>query len=158
MKLLTALGISVGVLAGLWVAGCITFGLIPWIGFLSWATFYAIGGKVSALKFTVVTNLTGAIWGFAILKLSELISPLLGATTGLSVSVTIIVFIMCLFGNFSLYQFIPGQFIGAAAYFGSNFDLQATVAALLCGAVLAYISQEAGLMMVKKEPEKEVVI
>ena len=46
MKLLTALGISIGVLAGAWVY----IGLLPavalpvWVGVISWACFYAVGG------------------------------------------------------------------------------------------------------------------
>ena len=52
MKRLTALGISIGVLAGLftWFAGTVTqlgswqSPFFVWVGFAAWACFYAVGG------------------------------------------------------------------------------------------------------------------
>ncbi|WHH57041.1 DUF1097 domain-containing protein [Petroclostridium sp. X23] len=155
MKLLTALGISVGILAGLWTTASISYGLVAWIGFLSWATFYAVGGKMAGVKYTLVTNITGVLWGYAILQIGNLVSASLGQAVGLGVAVAVIVFIMVLLGNFSLYQFIPGQFIGCASYFGSNFDLKATLIALVCGAILGYISEKIGILMAKQEPVQE---
>ena len=57
MKRLIALGISIGVLAGLWTVLALTVTsigawqapLVVWIGFAAWACFYAAGGRLSGL-------------------------------------------------------------------------------------------------------------
>ncbi len=76
MKRLVALGISIGVLAGLftWVAGSITAigsltaPLVVWVGFAAWAVFYAAGGRTAGLVSTLGSTLSGLVWGWLILK------------------------------------------------------------------------------------------
>jgi hypothetical protein len=46
MSFFVAAGISVGVLAGIWAQWCGNFGLLAWVGFVSWACFYAAGGRL----------------------------------------------------------------------------------------------------------------
>jgi hypothetical protein len=45
MKPLVTIGLTAGILAGLWTQFSTPFGLITWVGFLSWACFFAAGGK-----------------------------------------------------------------------------------------------------------------
>ena len=60
MSFLIAVGISVGLLAGLWTGLSVTYGLVTFVGFLSWASFYAAGGKVKGLKDSLILNFSGA--------------------------------------------------------------------------------------------------
>ena len=69
MKRLVALGISIGVLAGLftWVAvtvthiGSWTAPLVVWVGFAAWAVFYAAGGRTGGLV-KALANLLAGRW------------------------------------------------------------------------------------------------
>ena len=67
MKPLITIGITAGILAGLWTQFSTPFGLITWVGFLSWACFFAAGGKRDGLLKTIPANLTGVLWGAAII-------------------------------------------------------------------------------------------
>lgn len=60
MSFLTAVG--VGVLAGLWMVTSSALGLLSFAGFLSWASFYAAGGKLKGLKDTLILNFVGVVW------------------------------------------------------------------------------------------------
>ena len=75
MSFLVAVGISVGILAGLWT-GVSTqyaaFGLVTYVGFLSWASFYAGGGKVKGLKDSLILNFSGVLWAWLIVWLPYL--------------------------------------------------------------------------------------
>ncbi|KAA0977192.1 DUF1097 domain-containing protein [Paeniglutamicibacter gangotriensis] len=149
MNPLVAIGITAGVLAGLWTQFSTPFGLIPWVGFLSWACFFAAGGKRAGLLKTIPANLSGVLWGSAIVWGSATL-PIPGA---LGISVTIAAFAMCVQARWSLLSFIPGAFAGCAAYFGTGFDLPGTCLALIAGACLGWISEyTAGLILAATKP------
>jgi len=154
MSFLIAVGISVGLLAGLWTGVSVTYGLVTFVGFLSWASFYAAGGKVKGLKDSLILNFSGVVWGFLIVQMSTLFSPALGSTIGLSVAVVIGAGAMCWQAQIPLLGFIPGAFIGASAYFATGFNFQSTVIALICGSVLGYISEQGGLFLQKSFSKK----
>ncbi|MFZ7103786.1 MAG: DUF1097 domain-containing protein [Peptococcaceae bacterium] len=155
MDFLIAVGISVGILAGLWTAGSVSFGLLTFAGFLSWASFYAAGGKIQGLKNTLITNFSGVIWGFIMIKLSVILTPLLGDIAGLGLAVMIGAGGMCWQAKIPLLGFIPGAFIGCSTFFAANFDFAGSVTGLILGAFLGYISEIGGLSLAKKEPLPE---
>jgi Protein of unknown function (DUF1097) len=62
MKKLDAYSISIGVLAV--IDTYLTATLIPvpvWVTFIAWASFFILGGKVSGLKQSIASNLTGVV-------------------------------------------------------------------------------------------------
>ncbi len=154
MSFLIAVGISVGLLAGLWTWTSVTYGLVTFVGFLSWASFYAAGGKVKGLKDSLILNFSGVVWGFLIVWMAGVFGPIVGATIGLSIAVVIGAGAMCWQAQIPLLGFIPGAFIGASAYFATSFNFQATVIALICGAILGYISEQGGLFLQKTFSKK----
>lgn len=155
MKRLVALGISIGVLAGLftWVAFSITsFGswtspLVVWVGFAAWAMFYAKGGGVEGLKVSGASLLSGAVWGWLI---GAAWLAIAGGSMGfLGLCVAVGAFAMCVQAAVPLLSFIPGAFVGAAAYFGFAGGLGFTgpgfwsvVLSLVGGTVLAFASEK----------------
>ena len=163
MKLLVALGISIGVLAGAWVY----VGLLPaialpvWVGVIAWACFYAAGGKKEGLFKTICSNLSGLLWGYLIV----LIFSRSGANTAvLAVAVAVGCFIMCIQANIKILSFIPGAFAGTASYFSvvfyygaakitGRFDWLDTAICLVIGALLALLSEYIGIAMSKTGKE-----
>lgn len=154
MDLLVALGISIGILAGTWVY----VGLLPaialpvWVGVISWACFYAVGGKKEGLLKTLCSNLSGLLWGFLIVTVY---GKLGGSLIVLAVAVAVGCFIMCVMAKINIFSFIPGAFAGTASYFSvvfyygaakvtGRFDWLDTAICLIAGAILALLSQAIG--------------
>ncbi|TKH03444.1 DUF1097 domain-containing protein [Peribacillus simplex] len=145
MDLILALGISIGVLAGIWGEVSAATGLVTWIGFLSWGSFYAIGGGTHGLIKTLPSNLSGVFWGAMIFYASSALNvPFI-----LGISICIASIIMCVQSKWSVLSFIPGTFAGCASYFGSDFDFTGTCIALVAGALLGYISEVGGVYLSK---------
>jgi|APHig6443718053_1056840.scaffolds.fasta_scaffold44152_3 hypothetical protein len=157
MTFLVAVGLSVGLLAGLW-AGVSTqyaaLGLVTFVGFLSWASFYADGGKVKGLKDSLILNFSGVIWAWLIVWLFTALTPTLGVIPALSVSVALGAAGMCWQAHISFLGFIPGAFIGCSAYFATGFDFKGTVISLIAGAVLGYLSEQGALALQKATKKK----
>ena len=150
MKRLIALGISIGVLAGLWTVLALTITsigdwqapLVVWIGFAAWATFYAAGGRVPGLTKALGSNISGLLWGYALLWAATQVSQ--GSAVVLGLFVALAAFGMCVQAAVPLLAFIPGAFVGAAAFFGSGGVFWATLVSLVAGALLAYASELLG--------------
>ena len=150
MKRLIALGISIGVLAGLWTAfalsipdiGGYTTPFVVWIGFAAWAVFYAAGGRVPGLTKTLGSTISGLLWGFALLWAATQVSA--GSAVVLGLFVAFAAFGMCVQAAVPLLAFIPGAFIGAAAYFGNAGVFWSTLISLVVGALLAFASELLG--------------
>ncbi|WP_314194547.1 DUF1097 domain-containing protein [uncultured Arthrobacter sp.] len=151
MKPLVTIGITAGILAGLWTQYSTLLGLITWVGFLSWACFFAAGGKKGGLLKAIPANLSGVLWGAAIVwGAANLPVP---AALGISVAIAVVA--MCVQARWSVLAFIPGTFAGCAAYFGTTFDAAGTCIALIAGAGLGWFSEyTAGLLTNagKKQP------
>lgn len=151
MRRLVALGISIGVLAGLftWVAGSITAigsltaPLVVWVGFAAWAVFYAAGGRTAGLVSTLGSTLSGLVWGWLILKATLGISAA-GSPAVLGLMVALGAFAMCVQAGVKPLAFIPGAFIGAACFFGNGGLFWATAISLVGGALLAWLSEVLG--------------
>ncbi len=150
MKRLLALGISIGVLAGLltWVGfslpGAATAPvLLVWVGFAAWALFYAAGGGTGGLGKTVASTLSGVVWGWLIVQAAT--AAMAGNAAVLGVAVAVGAFGMCVQAAWKPLAFIPGAFVGAACFFGAGATGAAVVAAalsLVVGAVLAFASEK----------------
>ncbi|SFM29285.1 DUF1097 domain-containing protein [Salibacterium qingdaonense] len=156
MKFSTTVGISVGILAGLWTIGSSLAGLITYAGFLSWASFYAAGGKAEGLKTTLILNFSGVIWGAIIVGISGLLGPVIGPTAGLGAGVAVGAAGMCWQGKISWLGFIPGAFVGCSTYFAAGFDFTGSVIGLVFGAVLGYLSEQGGHLLEKKDEKNTV--
>lgn len=150
MNLLLALGLSIGILAGIWAQVSIlpAIALPTFVGVISWACFYAAGGKKEGLLKTVASNLTGVLWAFVVVLIFKAIVGVLPAAA-LGIAIAIGCFIMVMQANIKFLSFIPGTFAGAAAYFATNYDWKKTAIALVIGALLAYLSEVIGTALTK---------
>lgn len=148
MNFYFAVALTIGILAGSWTYGSLTFGLITWAAFIPWASFYAAGGKVEGLKKAYAANIVGVLWGFAIVYLNEVMG---GTALTFSVAVAIGAAVMCIQARYiPLISFIPGAFLGTAAFFAAGASvavLQPLFIAITIGAVLAYTSEWAGIKL-----------
>lgn len=145
MSVLVGIAVSVGVLAGLWGQFSPALGLVTWVGFVAWASFYAAGGKAEGLKLSIAANLSGVIWAFLMVQVAAWlnISPLMGTTIAVGAAG------MVLQSKIKLLSFIPGAFMGCSCAFGMGLDIQATVLALLAGGVLGFVSEYLGVQLSK---------
>lgn len=145
MDPLIAIGISVGILAGLWGQFSGDLGLITWVGFIAWACFYAAGGKRAGFLKTVPANLSGVLWGW----LMVWFAGVLGFTGGLGIAIAIGAFAMVVQAKVPWLSFIPGAFAGTSCYFGTGGDWRGTAIALILGAVLGWASEAGGGVIAK---------
>jgi len=166
MKILTALGISIGVLAGLLIVLCnlmaltgvAALGIAAWPGFVAWACYYAVGGKKEGLAKVVCANSAGAIVAVLIVLLMQAIA-LIGVSVdyiALPVAVVIGAFVLVVEANWKVLSFIPGAFAGCACAFGFGVgtSIELLIACLLSlwiGALGGIASDKWGNAMVKKE-------
>lgn len=158
MKRLIALGISIGVLAGIftWFALTVTSigswkaPFVVWIGFAAWACFYAAGGGVAGLSKAIASNVSGAIWGWLILWAATHLRA--GSAAVLGLCVALAAFGMCVQAAWGPLAFIPGAFVGAAAYFGNAGIFWATIVSLVAGALLAFASERLADVIEKTLP------
>lgn len=155
MKRLVSLGLSIGVLAGIftWFAFTVTsFGswatpLSVWVGFAAWACFYALGGGMNGLKVSGVSLASGVFWGWAIAAVWLKLSPTSMVVLGVCVAVG--AFIMCVQAAIPLLAFIPSAFVGAAAYFGfagavkfAGPGFWSVLLSVIGGTILAFLSEK----------------
>ena len=156
MSILVGIAISVGVLAGLWGQFSPEVGLITWVGFVAWASFYAAGGKGEGLKLSLLSNLSGVFWAFVMVQSATLlgIGSVMGITIGIGAAMMVIQ------SKIKLLAFIPGAFMGCSCAFGTGLDIKGTVIALVAGGLLGFISQFLGIKLselTSKKAVKEVV-
>ena len=144
IKPLLGIGISVGVLAGIWTYASVELTLVTWVAFVAWACFFAAGGGTSGLAKGLAANLAGVFWGWVIGQGLDTIS---GSTLALALMVTVVGFVLCIEAALPLLSFIPGGFAGTAVYFGTGFDLSGVVVAILAGAALGLVSERLGALV-----------
>jgi len=117
---LLPVSISIGILCGLWffITTQVVW-LVAWVGYAAWASFYFAGGNKEAVLKSYVANLAGMLQGalffWSWLQFGG------GSTLLLSIWIGVFCFVMTIEGNIKLLATIPGQFIGAAVYFGNFF-------------------------------------
>lgn len=146
---LLPVSISIGILCAIWFHITVLVPwLIAWVGYAAWASFYYAGGTPEALPKSLAANIAGMIQGALFFWVWTAFGG--GNMIALSVIIGIFCFVMTMEGNLGLLSAIPGQFVGAAAYFGNlgahNGDIWATlVNTLVCMA----IGNVAGLLSAK---------
>ena len=146
---LLPVSISIGILCALWFQITVMVPwLIAWIGYAAWASFYYAGGDKEALPKSIAANaagmLQGAIFYWLWVKFGGGNMLLLSAWIG------VFCFTMTIEGNIPILVKIPGQFVGAAVFFGNlgahEGDIWVT---LLNTAVCMLIGNLAGILSAK---------
>lgn len=141
MDLLVYMAISIGVLSGVWAWMAVTFGMVTWVGFVGWTSYYSSGGMAKGLLRSLTSNVTGIIYAIIIIKgISIFPNEYWGYFLTAFFS-----FIMVIQSKFRRFEFISGAFCGCFSTFGLNGDWMAVGIALLCGNILGYISQKIGI-------------
>lgn len=146
MKFHLVLGLFTAPLAAVIAQFSAPWGLIGWVVFLTWASFFAAGAKTNAFIRVIISSLIGLIGGYAVVELgamSTMSNPLLVPMAG-------VIFVIVLLGSCKQF-FIPAAFVGCASYMGAGALLWETFVSLILGAILAYITHSLALMIVKKE-------
>ena len=153
MDMLIAAGLVCGVLAGIWIPLSVVAKFVGFVAFMAWATFYSCGDHgLKAFKSTLIHNITGLIWGWIMVALAGLFGPIFGQLLGLGIAVFIGTVGMIWGVKFIPFlTFIPGIFLGAASFFGAGYNFVAALIGLVCGAIIAYIS-EVGTGLFTKKP------
>ncbi|RYC03570.1 DUF1097 domain-containing protein [Nocardioides zhouii] len=144
VKPLLGIGISVGVLAGIWTYASVELTLITWVAFVAWACFFAAGGGTTGLAKGLAANVAGIFWGWVI---SQGIENISASTLALALMVTVVGFILCVEAALPLLSFIPGGFAGTAVFFGTGFDLSGVLIAVVAGALLGIVSERLGALI-----------
>ena len=166
MKRLVAVGISIGILAGLftWFAfGVLTqvgdwkTPLVVWVGFAAWACFYAVGGGTKGLVTNLGSVSSGVAWGFLIVLVWKNVSVTSTVLLGLCVGIG--AFMMCVQARVPILSFIPGAFVGASAYFGfggatafaqQGYIFASVLLSVIGGSLLAYLSERGADVLEKR--------
>jgi hypothetical protein len=91
--------------------------LVAWVGYAAWASFYYAGGNKDALVKSYAANLAGMIQGALFFWSWKELGG--GNMLLLSVWIGVFCFVMTIEGNIGLLSAIPGQFVGAAVFFGN---------------------------------------
>jgi hypothetical protein len=149
---LIAIGLIVGILAGIWTSVSMVTHLVTFAAFFAWSSYFASGGGLKGLKVTLICNFVGVIYGFLMIQVSLIISPLVGDVVGLGIAIGVLAMFMCWQAKIPLLGFIPGVFIGCATYFATGLDFMGSVMGLVIGALLGHASQIGGTLLTKREP------
>lgn len=140
MKPYIGVGLSVGILAGIWTQASIELGLVTWVAFIAWACFFAAGGGASGFRKGLAANLSGVAYGWLV----ALLTTAADFPGVLAIGVGVAALAMCLQAGWKPLSFIPGAFAGTAAFFGTSLALWPTVVALVIGAGLGWASAVLG--------------
>jgi hypothetical protein len=172
MSLLTALAISIGGLGGIatWLfLGPLAGALQIWAAFIAWGCFFHSGGKESALQSTIVCNAAGAIIaGITLIVVTRTgVANSIGLPIWAGICVGVGVAVMVLLANVPMFATIPAQVYGFASVAGYTLlagkaaELTAPtlgnpvvtiILSMIAGAVLGYISEKIGVMLVGSQP------
>lgn len=156
MNIILAIGISIGIIAGLWNGISTSLGILTYTGFFAWGTYYAVGGGKKAMKENPIVNVIGVFWGVIILIIAKVLTPVLGSSIALCVGVAIGAAGMCWQSKIPLLTFIPGTFAGCATFFATGANAQKTIIGLLCGTILGICSEWGTDVLVKITTKKEI--
>ena len=140
MKPYIGVGLSVGILAGIWTQVSTELGLTTWVAFIAWACFFAAGGGAAGFSRGLAANLSGVIYGWLVALLTETVQfPGL-----LAIGVAVAALAMCLQAGWPPLSFIPGAFAGTAVFIGTQLSFWPTTTALIIGAALGWLSSNLG--------------
>lgn len=145
MIYLLSIGISAGLIAGIFAQYAAAIKVVSWVSFIGIASFYGAGGKEEGVVKSTLANLSGVVWGVIIFQLLALWS----FQYAMGILVFLAVIGMCAQARFKLLSFIPGTFLGISCLFGTGGNWQSTVIALLLGAIMGWVSEKGGIMLSK---------
>lgn len=143
MDLITVSAISVGIFSALWAFISDALGLLTWVGFIGFTSYFASGGKAVGLKKSIVANITGIIWAMCIIGGTNYFgSPYISyILTGF------FSFVMCFQSKAKPLTFIPGAFLGACSTFGTNGNWKIVLISIIVGNLIGRLSDIVGLLM-----------
>jgi len=123
MNSLTALSVSIGVLAGAAVflaVGPLAGVFLIWAATISWAAYFALGGTDEAAKNTVICGVFGVVMAwYAAVQLTNIpADAALGFPMMAGIVVCISVIVSCLAANLKVLSCIPATVLGYSATFG----------------------------------------
>ena len=123
MNSLTALSLSIGVLAGVAVflaVGPLAGVFLIWVATISWAAYFALGGNDEAAKNTAICSVFGVVMAwYAAVQLTNIpADATLGFPLMAGIVVCISVVVSCLAANLSVLACIPATVLGYSATFG----------------------------------------
>jgi len=153
MKPLIALAVSIAVLVAVWVylsIGLPALKLIPWIGFVAWATFFAAGGGKAA----VVRTLPPAIAAVLLTALTMFaVGHAGGGLAALIVLIAVLAFVLVFMAGHHLLAYTPAAFLGAATYFGTGGKIDDSIGFVIVswivGVAFGYVSERFGARLSK---------
>ncbi len=122
MDKLTALSLSIGVLAGLatfLAVGPLSGIFFIWAATIAWATYFFLGATKEALINTIVCSIFGVVMAWITAVLLTEISPeaTLGFPFMAALTVTVAVVVMCLAANIPQLATIPASVLGYSSTF-----------------------------------------
>ena len=146
---LLPVSISIGVLCGIWFHLTVMIPwLVAWVGYAAWASFYYAGGNQDALVKSIAANVAGMVQGALFFWLWVTFGA--GSTILLSAWIGLFCFVMTIEGNIPLLSAIPGQFVGAAVFFGNLGGHKGDIVATLVNTfVCMLIGNFAGILSAK---------
>lgn len=159
---LLPVSISIGVLCGLWFQITLWVPwLMAWVGYAAWASFYYAGGDNAALGKSIAANVAGMVQGALFYWLWLKFGG--GNLIILSAWIGVFCFTMTMEGNIPLLSAIPGQFVGAAVFFGNlgghKGDIVVTLintfVCMLIGNLAGILSAKLPTFFQKKEETEE---
>lgn len=123
MNSLTALSLSIGVLAGaatFLAVGPLSGVFLIWVATISWAAYFALGGDDAAAKNTVVCSVFGVFMAtYAAVEITNISSDAaLGFPLMAAIIVCITVVVSCLAANVPALATIPATVLGYSSTFG----------------------------------------
>lgn len=123
MNSLTALSLSIGVLAGLatfLAVGPFSGVFLIWVATISWAAYFALGGDDCAAKNTLICSVFGtAMATYAAIEITGIsATATLGFPAMAAIIVTITVIVTCLAANLPALSAIPASVLGYSSTFG----------------------------------------
>ncbi len=122
MNSLTALSVSIGVLAGLatfLAVGPLAGVFFIWAATISWAAYFALGGDDDAAKNMAICGVFGVFmaWYAAVQLTNISADATLGFPAMAAIVVTISVIVSCLAANLKVLSCIPATVLGYSATF-----------------------------------------
>ena len=135
MDYITAAGITVGILAGIWIHCSGIIAISTFAGFLGWASYFAAGGKREGGLRAACGNLSGVCWGLATLWVKGLLPPSLGLVVMMIAAAA-----MCWQAKIGFLSYIPATFIGNACFYANNADPMNSAVGLIIGIALGFLS------------------
>ncbi|SHJ57819.1 DUF1097 domain-containing protein [Tepidibacter formicigenes] len=136
------------VIAVIWGSASFLSGIFTWVGFAGWTSFCVVN-ETDSLKKAIKSytcNLSGIFWASTSLYISNLIN--IPAVTILLTTGIVTVFLIYQ-SKFKLVSCVPCCFIGCFITFGLNGDYKMAATGLLCGAILGYLGDKAGILASK---------